>query len=156
MATLKKRKTLLSNPIPLIDHGTGATRSADAEGIRFDLICPTALRRVAAIYHEGAVQHGVNNYCQGLPIADTIHHAINHLQLFLQGDRSEDHLAKVAWGMFTSMHFESACLHHRNLEALRFADNKYRFVNEQDSNVFESYTTSNGIIIRKDPTNGPR
>lgn len=142
--------------MPLVAHDTGATRSADAEGIRLDLVCPTALLRLAAIYHEGAVQHGVNNYCQGLPIANTIHHAMNHLMMFLQGDRSEDHLAKVAWGMFTAMHFEDSCLHHRNLEALKFEDNKYVFVNEEDKHPFESYTRRNGIIIRKEKTRGPR
>lgn len=54
--------------------------------------------------------------------------------------------------MFTSMHFEDACLHHRNLEQLRFHDNKYRFVNEEDATLFEGYTTRNGIIIRKEKT----
>ena len=95
---------------------TGATRSSKMAGIsnsgvfdfdpRYDLISPIGLRRLAETYSEGANIHGERNWEQGLPVSDCLNRALAHIFVYCSGDRSEDHLAHAAWGLFAAMHFE--------------------------------------------------
>lgn len=85
---------------------SGSVRTKDADDHRFDLVSPFGLFRLAKIYAEGAKKYGDRNWELGQPTGDVLNHAERHLQLWKQGDRSEDHLAKVAWGMFAIMHYE--------------------------------------------------
>jgi len=85
---------------------TGAIRSTEADSVRFDLISPIGLRRLAETYQEGAEKYGDNNWKKGFPASDTLNHTIRHIYLWLLGDRGEDHLAHAAWGLFAVMHFE--------------------------------------------------
>jgi len=87
---------------------TGAVRSSDADDVRFDLISPIGLRRVAETCAEGAAKYGDHNWQQGFPVSSLINHALRHVNLYLQGDQSEDHLAHAAWNLFAAMHFEEA------------------------------------------------
>lgn len=74
---------------------------------RFDLIPPCVERRLAAIYEEGAQKYGEAKYIeQPLPESVIWNHIKNHENLWLSGDRSEDHLAKVMWGIATLMNME--------------------------------------------------
>jgi hypothetical protein len=82
---------------------TGAVRSSDADAVRFDLISPVGLRRLAAVYAEGAKEYGVDNWRKGMPFSDLTNHGLNHMNKEMAGDRSEDHLAKLAWMAFTMM-----------------------------------------------------
>lgn len=76
-------------------------------GTRFDLIPPLALRRLADVYGEGAVKYGESEYLNRvLKASNVINHMVNHLLLFMVGDKKEDHAAKVAWGAFTLMVLE--------------------------------------------------
>jgi len=76
-------------------------------GIRFDLIPPAALRRLAAIYEEGARVYGPSTYVfSNIPMSNVINHMYNHLTLYEIGDRDEDHLAKCAWAFMTLMTLE--------------------------------------------------
>ena len=85
---------------------TGAMRSGDAERERYDLISPIGLRRLAETYAEGAAKYGDRNWEHGFPASVIINHALRHLNLWLEGDTREDHLAHAAWNMFALMHFE--------------------------------------------------
>ena len=85
---------------------SGSVRTTDADDHRFDLVSPFGLFRLAKIYAEGAKKYGDRNWELGQPIGDVLNHAERHLQMWKKGDRSEDHLAKVAWGMFAIMHYE--------------------------------------------------
>lgn len=85
---------------------TGAVRSTDANSTRYDLISPVGLRRIAETYAEGAKKYGDNNWQKGMPASDTMNHAIRHLNLWLSGDKTEDHLAHAAWNLIAIMHFE--------------------------------------------------
>lgn len=85
---------------------SGAVRSRDAEETRFDLITPIGERRLAATYAEGAAKYGDNNWLKGIPASDLLNHAKRHINLWLAGDATEDHLAHAAWGLFAVMHFE--------------------------------------------------
>jgi hypothetical protein len=93
---------------PLIDEsGTGSTRSVMTE--RYDLISPVGLRRLARRYAVGAEKHGERNWERGQKAGVVINHMLKHLNDFSAGDRSDDHLAAVAWGAFALMHFQEHC-----------------------------------------------
>lgn len=92
--------------VSFVTHETGAKRSPDADHLRFDLITPIGLRRLAETYHEGALKYGENNWQKGFKVSGLLNHTLNHIFLFLNGDESEDHLAHAAWNLFTSIHFQ--------------------------------------------------
>lgn len=83
---------------------SGATRSADANGVRYDLISPIAMEALAATYAEGAAKHGAMNWERGMPVHDLLNHALRHQFLYLSGDRSEDHLSHAMWGVAAAIH----------------------------------------------------
>ena len=96
------------------EHSTGAKRSRDADSYRYDLISPIGLRRLAETYAEGAKRYGPYNWERGFPISDILNHVSRHLNCFYAGDRSEDHLAHAAWGLFAAMHSEEMWPHLNN------------------------------------------
>ena len=69
---------------------TGAVRGTDAAGVRFDLITPIGLRRLAETCAEGAAKYGPFNWTRGIPASEMLNHAIRHIYLWLQGDAEED------------------------------------------------------------------
>jgi hypothetical protein len=102
---------------------TGAIRYE--VGYRFDLICPTALKRLAETYDEGAKKYADYNWCKGIPTSNMVNHAIAHLVAFMQGDKSEDHLAHAMWNVVAIIHNESGCVHHEVAEKwVGFKDEK--------------------------------
>ena len=91
---------------PIVNFPTGAVRSADAENVRFDLITPVGLRRLAETCAEGARKYGDHNWQKGIPASQMLNHAIRHLYMWLDGDKSEDHLSHAAWNILGVCHFE--------------------------------------------------
>lgn len=86
---------------------TGAVRSKDADDLRYDLIPPGPLKRLARRYAIGAAKYGDHNWLRGFPAGDVFKHLMKHLEAYRAGDREDDHLAAVAWGVFALMHYES-------------------------------------------------
>jgi len=84
----------------------GGIRSTDADDVAYDLISPIGLRRLAQTYREGERKYTACNWVKGFPVRSILNHVIRHIFLYLYGDRTEDHLAHAAWGLFTAMHFE--------------------------------------------------
>ncbi len=97
---------------------SGAVR-AKLDDVRFDLISPQALRRLAATYNEGATKYGDNNFRHGMEFSNVINHVLEHINTYFAGDDSdgEDHLAHAAWGLFTLMEQEET---HPELNDLYF------------------------------------
>lgn len=85
---------------------SGATRSMDVEEFRFDLAPACATRREAKIWAEGAKIHGENNWKKGFPPHICINHLEYHLNKYKDGDRTEDHLAKIVVNTEMAMFFE--------------------------------------------------
>jgi hypothetical protein len=86
---------------------TGAVRSDDGDDVRYDLISPHALRRLAARYGLGAKKYGDGNYLKGIPFHNVLRHALQHLYRWMEnGGRDDDDLAAAAWNIFTLMHYE--------------------------------------------------
>jgi hypothetical protein len=88
---------------PMIQRfATGAERGTELT-VRYDLIPWVGLRRVAETCAEGTENHGEHNWRLGLPTHDLINHTLAHVVRYMDGDRSEDHLAHAAWGLLVAM-----------------------------------------------------
>lgn len=87
-----------------VKYVSGAVRSSDAEGTRYDLISPIGLAAVAAACAEGAAKYGDYNWEKGMPANDLINHALRHIYLFLSGNRDECHLGHAAWNVIGAIH----------------------------------------------------
>ena len=85
---------------------TGSVRDVRSGKGRYDLVSPIGLRRLAKHYENGSAKYGERNWEKGQPIASFIDSMIRHGIDYLSGDRSEDHLAAVAWNAFSAMHME--------------------------------------------------
>lgn len=90
----------------LIRYPSGATRSADAERARYDLLSPVALQAYAERMGMGVAAHGERNWERGMPMSAVIRHLMRHLVLWMAGDKSDDHLAAVIWNAAAAVHFE--------------------------------------------------
>jgi hypothetical protein len=90
----------------ILRYASGAVRSSDAEGTRFDLVPLAGWRRLAETCAEGAAKYGDRNWEKGFPASSLMNHALRHLNLWLAGDANEDHLAHAAWNLLALMHFE--------------------------------------------------
>ena len=85
---------------------TGAVRDVQKGKGRFDLIPPTALRRIAKHYENGAVKYGDWNWSKGMNQNRFMDSALRHLNNYREGDRSEDHLSAAAFNIFAMIHQE--------------------------------------------------
>ena len=85
---------------------TGSVRDTREGKGRFDLIAPYSLKRLAIHYENGAIKYGDRNWEKGQPLARYLDSAIRHLNTYLGGGRSEDHLSAVAWNVFSYMQTE--------------------------------------------------
>lgn len=69
---------------------------------RFDLIPPVFMEQLAQVYEEGVISYGAVAYLERqLPYSVIMNHLLRHLYKYWSGDRSELHMAKVAWGAAT-------------------------------------------------------
>lgn len=67
---------------------------------RHDLIPIEFLDELASIFEEGLDQYGDSWKKGGSDfLTDCLNHASNHLHLYMNGDKSENQLAKVAWNV---------------------------------------------------------
>lgn len=68
----------------------------------FEQIPYNSIIAICKIIKEGEKSHGLNNWMKAADshadLIERLVHIINHAMLFIEGDRSEDHLAKIAWG----------------------------------------------------------
>ena len=83
----------------------GATRNAIAP-VRYDLIKWEFIREMAKVMDEGAKSHGEDNWTTGMPRATVINHMFEHWHQWLEGDRNEPHLAKMAFGLMALWYYE--------------------------------------------------
>lgn len=86
----------------------------DVKRPRHDLIPVEFLDALAAIFEEGrkprpGMPEGYgDSWKSGGPdfLLDCLNHASNHLHKYMNGDRSEDHMPKVAWNCLVVRYFE--------------------------------------------------
>lgn len=90
-----------------------STEKAKTEhlGTNLDQIPFEGLEAVGKIFAEGAIKYGRDNWKKGVGDKEyqleRLNHAIRHLMLYANGDRSEAHLAKVAWFCLTQLYHET-------------------------------------------------
>lgn len=99
---MKKKDTLVT---------VGGATSSKLKEV-FVNICPVAEQHLSLICAEGLEKHGDNWRFTADPKrfkADRLNHLIRHLNLYRQGDKSEDHMAKVMWGAMAVLHFDNHC-----------------------------------------------
>lgn len=105
----------------------GAKSSCVAE--RFDLICPTGLRRIAKRYALGSSKYNDFNWTLGADHLDwsrekalarrlwfrtRLNHLIKHVCDYLaRGNTNDDNLAAIAWNAIALMHSEEGCEHQK-------------------------------------------
>lgn len=94
-----------SEPVNMRTHDTGAKRSRDADGFRYDLISPFFMRSVAKVLAEGAPKYGEHNWRKGFKFSDVINHLMQHVEKYRAGDTSEDHLGHAACNLMFLMEF---------------------------------------------------
>lgn len=85
---------------------TGMVRDIQTGKPRFDLIPPEGLRRLADLYARGAEKYGDDNWKKGQPYSRAYASLFRHLIQWREGDRSEDHMAGVAWNAMALMFYE--------------------------------------------------
>lgn len=85
---------------------TGSRRDTQQGKPRYDLIPVQALARLADLYARGAEKYGDHNWQKGQPYSRVYASLFRHLIQWRQGDRSEDHLAAVAWNAFALMYYD--------------------------------------------------
>ena len=73
---------------------SGAARSK--MDVRWDLLSQEFLREMAVVMEEGAAKFGADNWKGGVADGVTENHLLEHYFKWQDGDRSENHLAKVA------------------------------------------------------------
>ena len=73
-------------------YNTGASRSADAKGVRYDLVPAEGIEAVAKAMYVGSIHHGDHNWKKGLKHSVYINHALRHINLYMQGKDGEDHI----------------------------------------------------------------
>jgi hypothetical protein len=87
-------------------YPTGAQRDNHEDKGRFDLISIQGLFRLARLYEAGAKKYSARNWEKGMSISRYVDAAMRHLAKYLDGWDDEDHLAAVAWNVFSIMHHE--------------------------------------------------
>ena len=88
------------------EFSTGARRDVQVGKPAFHLIPIPALKRLAELYARGAEKYGEHNWQKGMPFSRVFASLLRHAYQYAEGDRSEDHLAAVAWNAFALMTYE--------------------------------------------------
>ena len=86
------------------NFSTGAEREPNLDRGRYDLIPSIALKALAIHYERGAKKYSDRNWEKGIPLSRHLNSALRHLQDYLVGDRSEDHLSACVFNVFAITH----------------------------------------------------
>lgn len=87
------------------DFTSGARRDISTGKPRYDLISLPALRRWAELMGRGADKYGSRNWELGMPASRFAESGLRHFFQYMEGDRTEDHLAAVLFNIGAMIHF---------------------------------------------------
>jgi hypothetical protein len=85
---------------------SGSVRDSREGKGRFDLLSPIFLRRLAQHYEAGAIKYDPRNWEKGQPMSRYFDSAMRHMNCYLEGRRTEDHLIAAAWNIAAMVHTE--------------------------------------------------
>jgi len=83
-----------------IKYETGALRDIEEGKVKYNLLPPECLKRVAQHYTNGAIKYSANNWKKGVPSERFFSSALRHLMQYWLGEKNEDHLAAVVFNIF--------------------------------------------------------
>ena len=86
------------------NFSTGSRRDTRVGKGRYDLIPPSAMRRIAKHYENGAAKYGDRNWEKGQPISRYIDSSLRHIYNYLEGEQEEDHVAAAIWNLMAIIH----------------------------------------------------
>ncbi|KKM03386.1 hypothetical protein LCGC14_1774980 [marine sediment metagenome] len=89
-----------------LESNKNKVTGAFPDGYRYDLIPPVALRRLAKVFHEGAMKHGEHNWKGGMSVATCINKIMGHLTKYQIGSTEEDHLGNALCRAAMMVHSE--------------------------------------------------
>ena len=78
-------------------YPTGAVRDASTGKGHFHSIPPSALRRLAKRFEDGALKYSKNNWMKGIALSHYQDSLLRHTLAWAEGDTSEDHLGAILW-----------------------------------------------------------
>jgi hypothetical protein len=113
-------------------YPSGAQRDNHEGKGRFDLIPFQALMRLALHYERGAKKYSGRNWEQGMNISRYADAAMRHLMKYMAGWNDEDHLAAVAWNVFSIMHHEAALPQMQDFPAWKDRTSKWTVEETKD------------------------
>ncbi len=106
----QQQKVMLHDAFPRNEDGKPERAKGGDDFPGVEQVPYTLVKRVGAIFAEGEPIYGRDNWKKGVfdytYQRKRLRHAIQHLMMYANGDRSEDHLAKVAWFCGTQMFHE--------------------------------------------------
>lgn len=111
-------------------YSSGAQRDNSVGKGRFDLIPFQALMRLARHYEAGAIKYSDRNWEKGMDVSRYADAAMRHLIKYIAGWNDEDHLAAVAWNVFSIMHHEHKLPEFQNLPDWK--DRKSNWIVKED------------------------
>ena len=103
--------------------GYGALRDRGEMKGRFDLLPACAIARLAKHYQAGALKYNEHNWEKGMPIHMFIDSGLRHIFQYLDGDKTEDHLAAAAWNILGAMWTEEKFCELQDIQSRKGEDN---------------------------------
>ena len=88
------------------DFEGGAVRDTEEGKPRYDLIPPTALKRLAIHYANGAKKYNEHNWTKGIPISRCIASLMRHVFQFVAGGTDEDHASAIIFNVMCIVHYQ--------------------------------------------------
>lgn len=90
-----------------MSYGEGAAiREPQTGKPRMDLFPPEAMLRLGMWYGEGGEKYGDRNWEKGMLFSHYVGAILRHTYKYMANDRTEDHLAAIAWNALAMMHHE--------------------------------------------------
>lgn len=86
---------------------TGAQRDSGSDKLRYELISPLALERIARVLTDGAARYGERNWEKGIPVMRCVASALRHLYAYLAHEDDEDHLACLGCNVMFLLHYDT-------------------------------------------------
>jgi len=99
------------------EFSTGSRRDVRTGKGRYDLLPPGPMKRLAQLYERGAEKYGEGNWEKGQPVSRLMDSLIRHAFNYLEGEKTEDHMAAVAWNAFAVMYMEESKPEMQDLES---------------------------------------
>lgn len=106
----KKIDMIVETEMQINDDGSLVKAKTDIVASGVAQVPYYSIEQIGSIFKEGEPKYGRDNWLKGVNDKtyqeQRAEHALRHLMLWMQGDRSENHLAKVGWFAVTQMELE--------------------------------------------------